>query len=244
MASLKLGIRTRINGGFGVLVALSLGITGFGFWQLLQIDGQVARMSRLSDLNTRASEIGDSFEVIRFAMLRFRAFGDEAALHQAADAEVHAGELLAASRDSIASDVRKRAYDGLQGALVGLRANRETLAAAAKQMQADRAKLNTVGEELTDNVAKVVEAALATGDQMASSAANRLERSFQLVRVGIWRFLATKDPSALDLIRRNLPRAGAGLTALGAAEPPEAIRAQIAPVRAALASYTATFESL
>src|ERR1700746_1458272 len=103
MFSLSLGIRTRINGGFGVLVALSLGITGFGFWQLSQIDGKGTGMSRLSELNARAGEIGASCEAIRFAMLRFRAFGDEAALQQAATAEVRAAELLEAARQAIAS---------------------------------------------------------------------------------------------------------------------------------------------
>jgi methyl-accepting chemotaxis protein len=64
------------------------------------------------------------------------------------------------------------------------------------------------------------------------------------VRVGIWRFLATRDPSALDLIKRNAPRASAGLVAMGAAEPPDNIRAMIAPARTALAGYTQTFDGL
>jgi methyl-accepting chemotaxis protein len=79
---------------------------------------------------------------------------------------------------------------------------------------------------------------------MATSAANRTERAFQLVRVGIWRFLATKDPSALDLIKRNAPRASAGLVAISASEPPDAIRALIPPAKASLAEYTKAFESL
>src|SRR5277367_4462395 len=94
MASLKLGIRTRINGGFGLLIALSLGLTGFAAWQFSGIDEKVIRMSRLSDLNSRAAEIGDSFEAIRFAMLRFRAFGDEAALREAGEAEQRAARQL------------------------------------------------------------------------------------------------------------------------------------------------------
>jgi methyl-accepting chemotaxis protein len=244
MASLKLGIRTRINGGFGVLVALSLGITGFAFWQLSQIGGQVTGMSRLSDLNTHAGQIGDSFEAIRFAMLRFRAFGEAIDLQQAAAAEARAAELLEAARRDADTDARRHAYDGLIGALSGLRTNRETLTGAAKQIQADRAKLNMIGEALTDSVTKLVEAALATGEPKASAAASRIERSFQLVRVGIWRFLATKDASALELIKRNVPRATAGLTALADAATPEAIRAQIDPVGAALADYTRTFDAL
>jgi methyl-accepting chemotaxis protein len=244
MASLKLGIRTRINGGFGLLVAISLGLTGFAYWQFSGIDEQVTRLSRLSDLNSRAAEIGDSFEAIRFAMLRFRAYGDEAALQQAAEAEGHAAEQLEAARKTTALEARRQAYDDLLKALDGLRSHREVLAGYAKQMHADRAKLNTVGDELTDHIAKLVEAALATGDQMASSAGNRIERSFQLVRVGIWRFLATKDPTALDLIKRNGPRASAGLVAMGAAEPPEDIRVLIGPAKTVLADYIKTFESL
>jgi methyl-accepting chemotaxis protein len=227
MASLQFGIRTRINGGFGLLIALSLGLTGFAAWQFSGIDEQVTRMSRLSDLNSRAAEIGDSFEAIRFAVLRYRAFGDEAALQEAGVAEQRAARQLEEVSHITMSDGRRKAYEGLSG-----------------EIDVDRAKLNTVGDELTEGIAKLVEAAIATGDQMASSAGNRIERSFQLVRVGIWRFLATKDQSALDLIKRNAPRASAGLVAMSAAEPPEDIRALIGPAKAGLADYIKTFDSL
>src|SRR5579871_2274235 len=177
-----LGIRTRINGGFGLLVALSLGLTGFAFWQLSGIGGQVARMSQLSELNARAAEIGDSFEAIRFAMLRFRAFGDGSELQRAGEAEVRAARLLDEARRTSLSDERRQAYERLADALGGLRVNRETLAGAAQEMQTDRAKLNTAGDELTQSVGKLTEAAGAANAQIVT-AANRLDRSFQLVRV-------------------------------------------------------------
>ena len=242
MASL-LGIRTRINGGFGLLVTLSLGLTGFAFWQLSGIGQQVTRISELSELNARAAEIGDSFEAIRFAMLRFRAFGDGSELQQAGEAEVRAARLLDEARRTSLSDERRLAYERLAQALGGLRVNRETLAGAAKQMESDRAKLNTAGDELTQSVNKLSEAAVSANSQI-TIAANRLDRSFQLVRVGIWRFLASKDPTALDLIKRNAPRALSELDALAAVQLPDPVRAQIEPVRAALTDYTRTFESL
>jgi methyl-accepting chemotaxis protein len=244
MASLQLGIRTRINGGFGLLIALSLGLAGFAAWQFSGIDDQVTRMSRLSDLNSRAAEIGDSFEAIRFAVLRYRAFGDEAALQEAGAAEQRAARQLEEVSRITMSDARRKAYEGLRGAIDALRADRETVAAIAVEIHADRAKLNTVGDELTEGIAKLVEAGILTGDQMASAAGNRIERSFQLVRVGIWRFLATKDQTALELITRNAPRAAAGLVAMGAAEPSEDIRALIGPAKAGLADYIKTFDSL
>ncbi|MBI3513696.1 MAG: HAMP domain-containing protein [Proteobacteria bacterium] len=242
--ALKLGIRIRINGGFGVLVALSLGFAGFAYWQLAGIGDEVGRLSRLSDLNTRAAEIGDSFETIRFSLLRFRAFGEAAALQPAAEAETRAGRLLDETRRSITAGDRRRAYDTLAGARAEIRGDREALTVLANQMQAERAKLNTVGEELTETIAKLVDAALASGDQMTMSAANRTERAFQLVRVGVWRFLATKDPTALELIKRQGPRAAAGLVAVRAAEPPPAIGALIEPAKAALAGYVQSFDML
>ena len=244
MASLKLGIRTRINGGFGLLIVLSLGLAGFAYWQFSGISQQVDRMSRLSDLNSQAAAIGDSFEAMRFALLQFRAFGAQAALQQAAEAEARAEQQLSTARETTTLDERRKSYDVLIAGLEGLKSNRETLIKAAQEMQAERAKLDTVGEDVTDSVAKLVEAALATGDQMATSAANRTERSFQLVRVGVWRFLATKDPTALDLIKRNAPRATAGLVAISASEPPEDIRAMIAPTKTKLIDYVQTFDAL
>src|SRR6516165_5614042 len=132
MATLKLGIRTRINGGFGVLVALSLGLTGFAYWQLSGIGEEVARLSRLSDLSTRAAEIGDAFEAIRFAMLRFRAFGEASALQPAAEAETRAAQLLEDARKTTVSDQRRRAYENLTASLGDIRASREALLELAK----------------------------------------------------------------------------------------------------------------
>src|SRR5262249_27712436 len=122
--------------------------------------------------------------------------------------------------------------------------DREALTLLANQMQAERTKLNTVGEELTETIGKLVDAAVASGDQMTISAANRTERGFQLVRVGVWRFLATKDATALELIKRQAPRASAGLVAVGASEPPDAIRALLAPGKAALTGYIESFDAL
>src|SRR5262245_1125527 len=132
MASLQLGIGSKINGGFGVLVALSLGLAGFAAYELAQINDDVGVMSTLSDANTRAAEIGDSFEAIRFSLLRFRAAGDDDSLKQAAEAETKAGQLVSAAGKGDPSAERRRVYESLAAALGELRTHREGLIGLAK----------------------------------------------------------------------------------------------------------------
>jgi hypothetical protein len=54
MSLSRFGIRARVYCGMGVLVILSLSLVAQGVWRLTSIDSQVARMSALSDNNTRA----------------------------------------------------------------------------------------------------------------------------------------------------------------------------------------------
>ncbi len=105
-----LGIRSRIYGGMGILVMLGLALAGLGVWNLTSIDGQVARMSALSDNNTRVLRIVGLLETTRRSSLRYKISGTQDALKDSDAAEAQIADLLQAAAKATLSEERRRTY--------------------------------------------------------------------------------------------------------------------------------------
>ena len=67
----RLKVRTRIYLGFAVLVALSLGLVGFGVYQLSGIGVQVGKMDALAGNTQRVLLATRELEAIRRAETRY-----------------------------------------------------------------------------------------------------------------------------------------------------------------------------
>jgi methyl-accepting chemotaxis protein len=234
MSLLRLTIRSRLYAGFALLVVLSLALAGFAVWQLSAIQGQVGKMSALSENTVRVLQISVDLQAMRRANLRYLHDQDEPSFKEAADREMTAIERLQASAKATLSDERRKTYNGVEANVVALRGVRENLGASLKNMIAGRTALFTVGDELTANVNKLVDAAHAV--------AVKSEIAVLLVRVANWRFLATRDPKGIATFKTNVDKAQQDIAALEKAELPEATRALIAPVKTSLAGYVAAFD--
>jgi methyl-accepting chemotaxis protein len=234
MSVLKMGIRGRLYGGFSVLVVLGLALAGFAVWQLSAIQGQVGKMSALSENTVRVLQVSVDLQALRRANLRYLHDQDEPSFKEAADRETKAIERLQAAAKATLSEDRRKAYNGVEANVVALRGVRENLGTSLKSMISGRTALFTVGDELTANVNKLVEA--------AHGAAVKTEVAVLLVRVANWRFLATRDPKGIATFKTNVDKAQQDIAALEKLELPEAARALIAPVKTSLAGYVAGFE--
>src|ERR1700680_4735900 len=69
---LDIGIKTRIYGGFGVLVALGLALALFASWQLNWVDTAVGKMSQISNGRTHILEISREFGIMRRVALSYK----------------------------------------------------------------------------------------------------------------------------------------------------------------------------
>jgi len=90
----RLGIRSRIYGGMGILVVLGLALAGQGIWQLTAIDDQVGKMRALSDNNTRVLTILGLMDRTQRASLTYKLTGAPAALEEGDAADKQMADLL------------------------------------------------------------------------------------------------------------------------------------------------------
>jgi methyl-accepting chemotaxis protein len=244
MHLLRLGLRPRLYSGFGILVLIGLALAGVATWQLSGIKAEVQRLSSLNDNTSRALEVVNQMEVIRRANLRYTVDANEDAMKEAAAAESSTIDLLKAAADATLSEERRVVYNALKSSVDTLRAKRDILMSLGRQIQADRSKLFTGGDELTAATEKLLQSRTSITDRGVAALVIPIESSVLLVRVANWRFLATRDPKGPETFKTNAEHAVAAIAALERAEVPDNVRALIGPVKAALAAYSSSFSAL
>jgi methyl-accepting chemotaxis protein len=246
MNLLRLGLQPRLYSGFGVLVLLGLLLAGFATWQLSAIAAQVGKMTALNDNVTRALEVAEQLQIQRRSALRYTIDADEASVKEYASSAAKNIELLQAAAKATLSEERRKTYNGVQAGVETLRGKMETLVGMGKQIQADRAKLFTIGDEIVAATAKLVEAARAnTGaDRTLAAGAVDLETDVLLLRIANWRFLATRDAKGPATFKTNADKTAAAIASLEKVEMPDNVRALIGPVKTVVASYVAIFGSI
>jgi diguanylate cyclase (GGDEF)-like protein len=243
MSLFSLGLKTRIYGGFVTLVLLVLVLASFVCWDLSTISTNVESMAAISAKAKRSLEISDRMQIIRRANLSLMLDGDEAAMSEATAAESSSVELLNVASASALSEQERNFYSHINVDLESLRAKREILADIIKLERADRGKLFTVGDELTANTEKLTQSRSSMSDRAAAASA-QVDSNVLLVRVANWRFQATRDPKGPATFKANVEDTQAAIATLEKTDLPDAVRALIGPVKAALASYISSFESL
>jgi methyl-accepting chemotaxis protein len=244
MNRFSVGLKPRIYTGFAVLVLLGLALAGLAAWELSAIKTDVERLSRINANATRSLEVSNRIQIIRRADLGFMLDANEAAMKEAAAAESSSVELLKVASAAARSEERRNFYNSLKVDVESLRAKREALAGLVKQGRADRAKLFSIGDDLTANTAKLIASRSSISERDVRALSIPIETDVLLVGVANWRFLATRDPKGAATFKANVENAQAAIAAFEKADLPDAVRALIGPVKAALASYVSSFESL
>jgi methyl-accepting chemotaxis protein len=240
MDFIRLKVRTRIYLGFTALIVLSLGIAGFGVYQLSGIGGHVRTMDVLAGVTQRVLSVTRNLEAIRSAETNYLSDAPDASMQEArANAQQANAHLAEAVRVAISQE-RANIYRSVQDALKAHGANLDQLGQLSATWVAERANLFTGGDALTAATDRLVEAARASSDAEARDTADKVERAMLLIRLANLRFITTQDKGATAAVETSIGNAHAALAALRRAAGPEA-GALVAPVEAAMAAYQASF---
>ena len=240
MDFIRLKVRTRIYLGFTALIVLSLGIAGFGVYQLSGIGGHVRTMDVLAGVTQRVLSVTRNLEAIRSAETNYLIDAPDASMQEArANAQQANAHLAEAVRVAISQE-RANIYRSVQDALKAHGANLDQLGQLSATWVAERANLFTGGDALTAATDRLVEAARASSDAEARDTADKVERAMPLIRLANLRFITTQDKGATAAVETSIGNAHAALAALWRAAGPEA-GALVAPVEAAMAAYQASF---
>jgi len=245
MALPRLSIRFRIYGGMGILVLLGLSLTGLGIRDLRSIDHQVARMSALSDNNTRVLQIARLIETMHEASLRLKYSSAQSGLEpgDAADAPKMI-EMLQAANSTTPSAAQRQSYESMLIGCVNCHRLRGDLGELSRQVGDNRGKLFSRGDQMTVDAGRLAAAARQSGSADVAVAAREVQAAILLAQVSNWRFLATHDPKGAETFRTNASAAMAKLARLERLDLPEGVGPLVAPLRASLAAYLGGFATV
>src|ERR1700722_18533179 len=210
------GIKSRIYGGFGVLVGLGLTLALLGSWQLNSINTAIGGVSLIFGGSMRAVEISRELEIMRRgrAALRQKFEGNAESLNVGAQAAAKATALLQISAKATPSEDRRKLYNDLAAGIVSFQAKRDALVEGTKKIDAARSTLFTVGDELTANTEKLLGLARLDTEVSIIAEAAKIDAAVLLVRVANWRFQATQDPKGPALFQASLAKARSTIEAL------------------------------
>jgi methyl-accepting chemotaxis protein len=239
---LDLGIKSRVYGGFGALVALGLALALFASSHLNRIDAASQKMSAMSEGSTRLLQISRELEIMRHAALGYKFDNNAESFKDGTEAAAKATELLNAAAEATPSDDRRRIYDRLRADLISFETKRNALAEVTERIEVVRGRLFVVGDELTANTDKLLEGARANTkfSNLADSA--NIDAAVLLVRVASWRFQATHDPKGPALLKESIDKARSVIAILDKAAPTDDIRGYILSLKNSMAAFREAFD--
>jgi methyl-accepting chemotaxis protein len=239
MSIFNLRITGRLYVGFGAMAVFSATLAGLGVWQLWTVQSQVAAMRVQSENAIRIGDIATELQGTRRAILRYDFDQDEASFAESGKRLARIGELLEDAARTTTSVQNRANYQESGRQVVKLKADRDALGDAVRQMQAGRNLMFSDGDRMAADVQKFVDAAKITAFALA---AGDLESRVLLIRVANWRTLATRDAKGLATFKTNLAKTMEQIAVLEKAGLPPDLAALLAPVRSAVLKYGEAFD--
>ena len=232
-------IKTRLYGGFGVLVALGLLMAGFGLWQSSATSERVERLSTQAENAIGVVKISSELQAIRRALLRYQFDNDEASFAEAERRLGATATMLEQSAKEAGSDLQRDSARQLQKSIAAIQEARMALGGAVKVYSTGRTALFSEGDKMSADVQKFLDAMQASD---FADAARALESRVLLVRVANWRFLATRDPKGRDTFKSNLGKAMAQVAEIEKRELTPAQAKLLDEVKQGLVRYAEAFD--
>ena len=241
MRFFRVSLRTRIFLGYGMLIALLLGIAAFGSYGLSTVGDEIDRMDAVAGNTNRAQELALRLEVIRRGLAVYRVDPGADLMHEVADAEIRAATLLKESADFTLSAQRRTMFNEVAAKLRALQATQERFASLLAAGAAERDKLFASGDTLIAAMNHLVGAAGESGNADDGVGATYLRAAVLILQSSSLRLLVSHDPALIPVFKKAAEAASQALSALDGSAPP-AVRSMVPSVVAALASYVETVE--
>jgi len=236
----RLKVLGSIYLGFGLLVALALGVAGFGVFQFSAVGQQNRTAEAVAGNERRVLEATHALETVRRAETHYRLDADDASLKERGEAAARVSSLMTESAAATLSEERRRIYNGLQAALKAHDDSFARLVALTNTINDANTKLDAGGAALATATTHLMAAARASQDPATLEAAAEVERSLLAVRVANWRFQALYDPKGPAAFKKAVAKAQAAIASVGESTNAD-IKALAAPVGAGLDDYAASF---
>ncbi|HWI28066.1 MAG TPA: methyl-accepting chemotaxis protein [Stellaceae bacterium] len=235
-------IKSRIYAGFGALIVLGTAVAGIGVWQMLTLDHQVRQLVQVSENASRNQQTSRLIETLRRIGADYKTTsGSDAAAEFSSRGQLAANLLdKSAASDEDLSDLYHNASKIL-GAASG---NFDQLVKLTQAGQASQKQLFAAIDALSAASDHLLHEADQDANQDIGRRAQLVATSVLSLRASAWRFLATRDATAVPPVKLDAATAGMMLSALQKAPGADKFADSAKPVGAALKDFQTSFDSL
>ncbi len=235
----RLALRTRLYGGYALLTALALAIAAMGGWGMSTVAGKVDQLRDNTGAVTRVATATELMESFAATQLRFMLDGNVGELTEAPERLRKAlAEAEAAARGSAAA----QALQAVADQVTGLEATTKRLIALGTTAEEARSALYRGGQRLVRTAERMVRAARGLDNAEFQGTIDSLELGLLHAQVANWRFLATRDASAVGQFKSGLDRFEFALVSLAGLQD-ESVDRLSGEAQKLLAAYREDFNS-
>jgi methyl-accepting chemotaxis protein len=234
-------LRTRIFFGYGVLIALLLGIAAYGSYGLSIVGEEIDKMDGIAGNANRQQELALKMEVARRGLADYARQPNQDTMREVTDAETRADVLLKESAEFTLSEQRRAIFKGVSDKLHGLAEKQDRLAALQELALQERARMSALSDDLKTSEVRLVDAVTQDGAESDGAAATAVRLALRTVEATGLRFLTSPAPAALAAFKTNAQAAAQAMTTLSASASP-IIKSAVPPLVETLTRYTTAFD--
>ncbi len=239
----NLSIKTKLYGGFGLLVVTCLGLAVLGTIQFGMIAKTVGLMQTQAANGIRASDVTGEFEKMGQSILSFAYNADDAALQSYNNAAGRATSALDQSVKTAIKEEQRNRFKTIRDDVKVAQQKTAVLVETLKRANAQKAKLFTSDYHLKvagDKLSEVVRhAGLLAVSSMAVEAGSELTD----VRLANWRMLATLDDTDMAALKKAAAKTNNTIAQIEQSDIPPDVKAAVVSLKKELADYVRTGSS-
>jgi methyl-accepting chemotaxis protein len=209
-----MSIKLKLYGGFGILVALTLGLVVYAVFEFGAIGVNVTRMNGIAANTARTLEVQNHLEKLRRSVLRYVFDQDEASLKENSDVASQAIALLQEGEKATPTEERKKVYRALRDGVVAAQQTAQTLIGIEQQAIAEKAKMRKIGEGVDASTQALLAKIKAESDSSLLDLATKLDIQMTATRFANLRAQSTPTPQRLEAFTAAVAKALALVTAM------------------------------
>jgi methyl-accepting chemotaxis protein len=238
---IRFRLRTRIFLGFGVLIALLLGIASFGSYGLSVVGEEIDKMDGIAGNMVRLQELALRMEVTRRSLADYHIDPSAESLKEATEAEARVATLLKEASELTLSEQRRAMFDGVSEKLRGLVVKQDRFVSGRDAAAAERTKLVEVEKRLNSAALRLADSVTASGDSADVASATAVRMALLTVEATTYRVFASSDPEAVAAFKKDAAAVAEALSAAEGSVSPK-IKTAAASLASAFQTYEATFD--
>ncbi len=232
----NLSIKTKLYSGFGLLIAICLGLALFGLVQFGAIKSTTHVMQVQAGNAIRSAEVVDYLEKMRRSLLRYAYDHDAPSLKENGEVAAKAIAALQVSERTAIREDQRNTFKSLQGEVAIAQQKSALLVDVVKRAEAENATAFKKGNTLVAASEKLDDS-LKGAEPSFLALAHEIDSALQKMRIASWRTLALLDPNGLTAVKAAAGKVLAAIAALEKAELSPDARADIASFKTAFGEY-------